>query len=103
MLNQCDWTDRLGVDYVWLSEHRASPNGYMPSPLIAAEAIATRTSRMQIFVSALLLPLHDPIGVVEDIAVVDLLSRGRLQVVLAGGYVPAEFAMFTDRGIVRRC
>jgi alkanesulfonate monooxygenase SsuD/methylene tetrahydromethanopterin reductase-like flavin-dependent oxidoreductase (luciferase family) len=94
MLEQCEWADGLGFDYVWLSEHHASDDGYMPSPLIAAAAIAARTTRMQLFVSALLLPLHDPIRIAEEIAVVDLISQGRLQVVLAGGYVPAEFELF---------
>lgn len=94
MLDQCEWADNLGFDYVWLSEHHGSEDGYMPSPLIAAAAIAARTSRIRIHIAALLLPLHDPIRIAEDLAVVDLISRGRLEVVLAGGYVPSEFEMF---------
>ncbi len=45
-------------------------------------------------VAALLVPLHDPIRLAEDIAVLDLLSNGRISIVAGLGYRPVEYAMF---------
>lgn len=93
-LEQCEWADRLGFDSVTLSEHHGSDDGYLPSPLAMAAAIAARTERLRIRIAALVAPLHDPLRVAEDAAVVDQLSGGRLDLVLTNGYVPSEFAMF---------
>lgn len=93
-LDQCEWADRHGVRCVTLSEHHGAPDGALPSPLAFAAAVAARTSGMRIRIAALIAPLHDPLRIAEDAAVVDQISRGRLQLVLANGYVAAEFAMF---------
>ena len=77
-----------------LSEHHGSPDGYLPSPLPMAAAVAARTERIQIQIAAMVAPFHDPLRLAEDAAVVDLLSRGRLELVIANGYVAEEFAMF---------
>jgi alkanesulfonate monooxygenase SsuD/methylene tetrahydromethanopterin reductase-like flavin-dependent oxidoreductase (luciferase family) len=100
-LDQCAWADRAGFYRVRFLEHHGSPDGYLPSPLIAAAAAAARTTRIRIAVRALIITLHDPVRVAEDAAVVDLISRGRLDLVVAAGYVPSEFAMF-DRDMRRR-
>ena len=77
-----------------VSEHHASPDGYLPSPLILATAIAARTSTIPITVAALLVPLHDPVRLAEDMAVLDILSRGRVMHIAGLGYRPEEYAMF---------
>jgi alkanesulfonate monooxygenase SsuD/methylene tetrahydromethanopterin reductase-like flavin-dependent oxidoreductase (luciferase family) len=77
-----------------VSEHHASPDGYLPAPLVLASAIAARTTRLPIQVAALLVPLHDPIALAEQMAVLDLISRGRVSYVCAVGYRPEEYAMF---------
>jgi alkanesulfonate monooxygenase SsuD/methylene tetrahydromethanopterin reductase-like flavin-dependent oxidoreductase (luciferase family) len=59
-----------------------------------AAAIAGRTSRIMVNISALLVPLHDPLRLAEDIAVVDLASGGRLSIVAGLGYREGEFEMF---------
>jgi alkanesulfonate monooxygenase SsuD/methylene tetrahydromethanopterin reductase-like flavin-dependent oxidoreductase (luciferase family) len=85
-----------------VSEHHASPDGYLPSPLILATAIAARTTTIPITVAALLVPLHDPVGLAEDMAVLDVLSHGRVAHIAGLGYRPEEYAMFGqslgDRG-----
>ena len=93
-LDQIEWADRLGFESVTLSEHHGSEDGYLPSPLAFAAAVAARSTSLRIRIAALIAPLHDPLRVAEDLAVVDQLSGGRVDVVLANGYVPAEFEMF---------
>jgi alkanesulfonate monooxygenase SsuD/methylene tetrahydromethanopterin reductase-like flavin-dependent oxidoreductase (luciferase family) len=93
-LEQIEWADRLGFHSVQFHEHHGVADGYLPSPIVFAAAAAARTRRIGIEVGALLVPLHDPLRLAEDLAVLDLISRGRLTVVPAAGYVPGEFAMF---------
>ncbi len=82
-----------------LSQHHAVDDGYLPSPIPLAAAIAARTSTIPVNVAALLLALYEPVKVAEDLAVVDLISRGRVSYVVGIGYRDEEFAMF---GIDRR-
>jgi alkanesulfonate monooxygenase SsuD/methylene tetrahydromethanopterin reductase-like flavin-dependent oxidoreductase (luciferase family) len=91
---QCEFADRSGVHFVRLNEHHGAEDGYLPAPLVLAAAIAGRTQRMAIRITILPLPLHDPLRVAEDAAVVDLIARGRLELVVAGGYLRREFEMF---------
>src|SRR6266508_2237427 len=93
-LDMTEWADRLGFVIVVLSEHHGSADGYLPSPLTMAAAIAARTEQIRIQVAALIASFHDPLRLAEDIAVVDLVSGGRLDVVIANGYVRDEFEMF---------
>lgn len=93
-LDQADWADRVGFDAVQVMEHHGSSDGYLPSPLVFAAAVAARTEKLRIWVSALVLPLHDPVMAAEELAVLDLLSGGRITVVVAAGYRRAEFEMF---------
>jgi alkanesulfonate monooxygenase SsuD/methylene tetrahydromethanopterin reductase-like flavin-dependent oxidoreductase (luciferase family) len=93
-LEMSEWADRLGAYFIGLSEHHASDDGYLPSPLPMAAAIAARTTTSRIAVNAIPAPFHDPLRLAEDIAVVDQLSRGRLDLTLVGGYVREEFDMF---------
>ena len=96
-LEQCAWADRLGFTAVILSEHHGSPDGYLPSPLVFGAAVAARTKNLRIQLAALIAPLHDPLRLAEDIAVLDVVSGGRAIPVLAGGYVESEFRAFGRR------
>jgi alkanesulfonate monooxygenase SsuD/methylene tetrahydromethanopterin reductase-like flavin-dependent oxidoreductase (luciferase family) len=93
-LDMAAWADRIGLDTIVLSEHHDSDDGFLPSPIVAAAAVAGRTERIGIALSALLLPLYDPIKAAEDLAVLDLLSAGRVSTILGLGYRPEEYAMF---------
>jgi alkanesulfonate monooxygenase SsuD/methylene tetrahydromethanopterin reductase-like flavin-dependent oxidoreductase (luciferase family) len=57
-------------------------------------AMAARTSNVRFMIAALIVPLHDPLRLAEDLVVADNLSNGRLDVVVAAGYVRREFDMF---------
>src|SRR5512139_2033331 len=93
-LEMAEWGEQRGCLAVQVSEHHGSPDGYLPAPLVLAAAIAGRTRRVPIQVAALILPLHDPIELAEQMAVLDLASAGRVSYVLAAGYRAEEFAMF---------
>ncbi|MCB1679369.1 MAG: LLM class flavin-dependent oxidoreductase [Halioglobus sp.] len=93
-IDMAEYADRHGFDFVNLSEHHGSDDGYNPSPIVLGGAIAARTCKLRITLGALILPLHDPIRVAEDVAALDNISAGRVTLVAAAGYVPSEFAMF---------
>ena len=93
-LEMSEWADRRGAMIIGLSEHHGSADGYLPSALAMAAAIAARTSKARIAVNAVVAALHDPLRLAEDAAVVDLLSRGRLDLTVVGGYVREEFEAF---------
>jgi alkanesulfonate monooxygenase SsuD/methylene tetrahydromethanopterin reductase-like flavin-dependent oxidoreductase (luciferase family) len=93
-LEQCAWADANGARQVILSEHHGVDDGYLPAPAVFGAAVAARTERIRIRISAVVLTLRDPIQVAEDVIVLDQISNGRVEVVLAAGYVADEFAMF---------
>ncbi|MFJ9854254.1 LLM class flavin-dependent oxidoreductase [Streptomyces sp. NPDC101150] len=86
------FADDRGLTMVQTEEHHATTNGWMPSPLAFAGAVFGATRRIGVTVSAMITPLHDPLRLAEDIAVLDLLSGGRLMTVAGLGYREAEYA-----------
>lgn len=93
-LEMAEWGEQHGCVGLQVCEHHRSADGYLPAPLILASAFAARTQKTPIQVAALILPLHDPVEMAEQMAVLDLVSGGRVSYVVAIGYVPAEYAMF---------
>ena len=101
-LEMAAYADRIGVDRIGLMEHHGSDDGYLPQPFVLAGGVAAATKNVRLILGAVILPLHDPVKVAEQIAIVDLMSNGRLKVIFGAGYVKAEFDMFGislhDRG-----
>ena len=93
-VEQAAYAEQHGIQALMLSEHHVSADGYLPSALTMAAAVAARTSRVATWVSAVAAPFHDPVRLAEEAVVVDSISAGRLTLVLANGYVPSEFDMF---------
>ncbi|MFO1538650.1 MAG: LLM class flavin-dependent oxidoreductase [Actinomycetota bacterium] len=81
-----------GFSMITLEEHHGADNGWSPSPLMMAGLVFGRTQQIGVSISALLLPLHDPLRVAEDIAVLDHASGGRLTTIVGLGYRPSEYA-----------
>jgi probable F420-dependent oxidoreductase len=94
ILDQIAWGENNGFDYVWLSEHHFIEDGYLPSILPAAAAIAARTKRIRIASGVLLMPFHNPVRLAEDIAVVDIISGGRFELGVGVGFKLEEFESF---------
>lgn len=93
-IEMAEWGEQHGCLSALISEHHTSPDGYIPSPLILASAIAARTTTLPIVVGALLLNFYDPIKLAEDMIVLDIVSNGRAAHVIGLGYRPEEYAMF---------
>jgi alkanesulfonate monooxygenase SsuD/methylene tetrahydromethanopterin reductase-like flavin-dependent oxidoreductase (luciferase family) len=92
-LDQIAWAETLGYESVWVSEHHVTDEGYLPSVFPMLAAIAQRTTRMRIGSSILLGAFQHPIRFAEDVAVLDQLSGGRLEVGLGLGYREHEFEL----------
>lgn len=92
-LDMCGWAEEQGFARITLSEHHGDPAGYMPAPLTLAAAVLARTSRIEVQIAALLVPLHDPVRLAEQLAVTDCIAPGRLSVVVGAGYRRTEFDM----------
>ncbi len=89
-IEMASWAEDL-VDVVGLSEHHCTEDGFLSAPLQLAAMIAARTNRVRISVSALLVPLHDPLRLAEDIALLDLVTGGRFSATCGLGYREIEY------------
>jgi len=98
-LEQCAWADEKGFDLVVLSEHHGVEDGYLSAPLTMAAAVAGRTRNIRINIAAVLVPLHDPIRLAEQLAALDLASGSRVSLIAGLGYRQEEFDM---AGVDRR-
>jgi alkanesulfonate monooxygenase SsuD/methylene tetrahydromethanopterin reductase-like flavin-dependent oxidoreductase (luciferase family) len=91
-LDMCAWADGQ-FDVVALSEHHGVECGFMSAPITLAAAIAGRTRQLRMSIAAILVPLHDPVRLAEELATLDLVSEGRVSIVAGLGYRHEEFAM----------
>ena len=90
-VQQAELAERLGYDSISIAEHH-NAIGYVPLPLMALAAIATRTRRLLLGSNIVILPLYHPVQIAEQAAMVQFISRGRLLFGVGLGYLPDEFA-----------
>jgi len=90
-LEQIELADQAGIDEVWLGEHRFSRHGLLSGIFSFLGAVAARTKHVRIGTAVVVLPLHNPILVAEEMAMIDVLSGGRLNFGIGAGYQRQEF------------
>lgn len=93
-LEEAVLAEELGFNAVWASEHHFSPDAWSPSPVPFLAAVAARTQRIRIGTYVLLLPLHNPVRIAEDFAVLDNISGGRIDLPVGVGSATEEFHTF---------
>lgn len=95
LLAQAELADELGFAGLWLAEHHfGAQQGIAPQPLLLAFAAAQHTRRLAVGTSLIVLPLHHPLTVAEQLSMLDALTRGRLSIGFGSGSAPLEFAGF---------
>ena len=93
-LEEVTRAEELGFDSVWMEEHHSVTNHYWPSPLPVLAGFATRTSQMVLGTDIIVAAFHHPVRLAEDVAMLDVISNGRLVLGIAIGYKPDEFALY---------
>ncbi len=86
--------ESLGFDSFQTTEHHFQSNGWAPSPLLVLARASGLTQRMRLVTNILVLPLYDPLRLVEDVLTLDNLSNGRLTLGVSPGYVSEEFEAY---------
>lgn len=85
LLEQIELSEQLGFDEAWFAEHHHSDYGMLASPNLIIAALARRTTRLRLGNLVNVVPLHDPIRLAEECAILDIITGGRLNVGLGRG------------------
>ncbi|HKH49292.1 MAG TPA: amino acid adenylation domain-containing protein, partial [Thermoanaerobaculia bacterium] len=102
LLEGARFADRHGLAAVWTPErHFHAFGGQYPNPAVTGAAVAAITERIQIRAGSVVLPLHHPVRVAEDWAVIDRLSGGRVGLSFATGWHADDF-VFAPESYPRR-
>jgi len=92
-LARAEHAEALGLHSVWVPEGHFR-RGAMASPLVALSALAARTCRVRLGTTSLLLPVHHPLRLAQEVAALDVLSQGRVMLGLGRGFAAALFQAF---------
>lgn len=94
-LAQIQQAERYGYQSAWVAQHHFHEfEGGLPSPLVFLAHAAARTSRIRLGTGVITLPMEEPVRLAEDLAVLDRLADGRVEVGLASGGTPSSFPAF---------
>src|SRR5258708_15141844 len=91
VIAEAQLAETSGFDSCFFGEHHQDHDGFLPSPLIVATAVAARTTRLRVGTSVILLPLHHPVHVAGGVITLDLGSDGRLTLGVGIWFHPAHF------------
>jgi probable F420-dependent oxidoreductase len=94
VIAEAQLAEASGFDSCFFGEHHQDKDGFLPSPLIVATAVAAQTRRLKVGTSVILLPLHHPVHVAEDVITLDIVSKGRVILGVGIGYQAADFRAF---------
>lgn len=97
--------EHQGFDTAWVAQHHFhAAEGGLPSPLVLLSYLAARTQRIGLGTGIITLPMESALRVAEDSVVLDLLSKGRLELGVGSGGTPSSFPAFglesSERGKV---
>ena len=93
-LEEVTRAEELGFDSVWMEEHHSVTNHYWPSPFTVLAGFATRTSTVMLGTDICVAAFYHPVRLAEDVAMLDVMSGGRITLGIAIGYKPDEFALY---------
>lgn len=93
-LEEVTRAEELGFDSVWMEEHHSVTDHYWPSPLPVLAGFATRTSKVMLGTDILVAGFYHPVRLAEDVALLDVISGGRITLGIAIGYKPDEFSLY---------
>ena len=93
-LEQGVLADQLGFNYIVGAEHHFSSYGFLPCPQLFIPILAERTQHIRFSTAVVVLPLRNPIQLAEEIAMLDILTKGRVEVGFGTGYQQYEFDRF---------
>ncbi len=103
LIEGAKFADAHDFTAVWTPErHFHAFGGLYPNPAVTSAALATITHHVQIRAGSIVLPLHNPLRVAEDWAVIDQLSHGRVGLSFASGWHVNDFAFMPDAYESRR-
>lgn len=94
VIAEAQLAEASGFAACFFGEHHQDKDGFLPSPLIVATAVAVRTHRLHVGTSVILLPLHHPVHVAEDVTTLDIISKGRVILGVGVGYQASDFQAF---------
>src|SRR3989475_6413493 len=93
-LEQMLAAEALGYSSVWIAEHHFNDYGLCPAPPVLAAFVAARTTSLRLGMGVSLLPLHHPLDLAEELAVLDVVSGGRLDVGTGRGGTLQDYQTF---------
>ncbi len=96
-MNLMRGAEDLGFDSVWASEHHFSEYGFCASPALTLAALAPVTKNIRLGTGVTVLPFNHPLRIAEDIALLDLISDGRVDFGVGRGFQPIEYRGFPHR------
>ncbi len=94
VIAEAQLAEASGFDSCFFGEHHQDKDGFLPSPLIVATAVAAQTRTLNVGTSVILLALHHPVRIAEDVTTLDIVSKGRIILGVGVGYQPADFRAF---------
>src|SRR5438132_7182414 len=94
VIAEAQLAEASGFNACFFGEHHQDKDGFLPSPLIVATAVAAQTRRLHVGTSVILLPLYHPVHVAEDVTTLDIVSKGRVILGVGVGYQVTDFNAF---------
>ena len=94
VIAEAQLAEASGFDSCFFGEHHQDKDGFLPSPLIVATAVAAQTRTLNVGTSVILLPLHHPVRVAEDVTTLDIVSKGRIILGVGVGYQASDFRAY---------